>query len=132
MGVVRPAFICLTAMWALPACAPRQVAAPEPASAAAQPGAGSPAAAPSAGVRIFIDPVTGEVRAPSPAELAAASVKRAETGTAAVSTAPGVVVTPLPSGVTGYDFGAPTEIDETVCVQPDDSLRECSAAQKAA
>jgi hypothetical protein len=82
-------------------------------------------------VRIFIDPVSGEVRAPSAAELAAQSATGTGAGTAAVKVSPGVTATPLPGGVTGYDFGAPTEIDETVCVHADGSLGECSAAQKA-
>jgi hypothetical protein len=82
-------------------------------------------------VRVFIDPVSGEMRAPTAAELADGSARSAVPARAAVKAAPGVVVTPLPGGITEYDLGAATQIEETVCVQPDNSLGECTAAQKA-
>jgi hypothetical protein len=88
-------------------------------------------AAGTAGARIYIDPVTGELRTPSNAELAAEAASRRQSGTAAVKVAPEVTVTPLPGGITEYDLGTAAQVDETTCVQKDGTLGECSAAQKA-
>lgn len=83
-------------------------------------------------MRIFIDPVTGEVRAPTAEELASANVTRRQAASVAVKVAPEVVVTPLPGGVTEYSINGGFQVDETTCVQKDGRLGECSAAQKSA
>jgi len=115
---------------ALCGCARQQVAAPPAATAVSA--SSSPSAAPAAGVRIFIDPVTGEVRAPTAEELASANVTRRQAASVAVKVAPEVVVTPLPGGVTEYSINGGFQVDETTCVQKDGRLGECSAAQKSA
>jgi hypothetical protein len=137
MGFMR-ATACLVMMLALPGCARRHADVPAAVSADPQPAASvTPAAAAAgggAGVRIFIDPVTGEVRAPTAAERAAEvnATRRIQADAAAVKVAPDVVVTSLPGGITEYSVNGGAQVDETTCVQKDGKLGECSAAQKAA
>ena len=125
MGVVATLVLC--------GCARQQAGAPAAAtSSAAHDNALGPAAG-AAGVRIFIDPVTGEARAPTAEELAGAnSTRRIQAAAAQVTVAPDVVVTPLPGGITEYSINGGVQVDETTCVQKDGRLGECSAAQKAA
>ena len=118
MGFMRTACGCL-AVLGLCACARHEAAVPAPADT-------------SAGVRIYIDPATGEARSPDNAELAADAARRRQSGAASVKVAPEVVVTPLPGGITEYNLGTASQVDETTCLQKDGKLGECSEVQKAA
>lgn len=117
-----------------PAAAPAAASTASPAPSPASSSSVSPGPAPvgTPGARIFIDPVTGEARAPTPAELAAATPERRSPAAVAVKIAPEVIVTPLPGGITEYSINGGVQVEETTCVQDDGRLGECTAAQKAA
>lgn len=83
-----------------------------------------------AAARIYIDPDTGQARAPTAAELAAEATQRKQVNAASSASRAGVTVTPLPNGITQYDLGDAARVDETACLQPNGSLGECTAQQK--
>jgi hypothetical protein len=90
-------------------------------------------------LRIYLDPGTGRPRAPTDEELANELTERAQSAANASSVrsaasakgAPGARVTELPGGLKEFDFGEAAQVQETVCVQADGRLGECTAAQKA-
>jgi hypothetical protein len=129
-----PLASCLLACARVESPAVATTAAPQasesPPAGAAQVVAIAPAiAASAASSRVYIDPVTGEERAPTPAELAAESAAQKSGATAAIKVAPEVKVTRLPNGMTEYDFGKSAKVQETACLQKDGTLGECSAVQ---
>ncbi len=81
--------------------------------------------------RMFIDPVTGQPRVPTADELASEKRDRTQAQTQSASSAsrPAVTVTELPGGVTQYDFGTASQVQETACLRPDGSFGECTPAQ---
>jgi hypothetical protein len=81
-------------------------------------------------VQAYVDPATGELRAPTEAEQAA-QIKQRSQATAASSSSTPVKVTSLPNGMTEYDLGSRSNVNEAVCIQSDGSLGECSAAERA-
>ena len=81
--------------------------------------------------RMFIDPVTGQPRVPTADELASEKRARTQAQTQSASSAarPTVTITELPGGVTQYDFGTASQVQETACLRPDGSFGECTPAQ---
>jgi hypothetical protein len=78
-----------------------------------------------AGVKAFIDPVTGELREPTESEQRAATAAAGTTavsGTAGVKAALPIEGKPLGNGMVEYDLGKRGMIDEVACVQPDGSV----------
>jgi hypothetical protein len=80
----------------------------------------------SAGVKAFIDPVTGELRAPSAEERRAAAAT-ASTGTAAatgasVRAAAPIEGRPIGNGIVEFDVGKRGTINEVACVQADGTV----------
>ena len=110
-----------------PAAGAASEAAPAAGAAAAAPeGSLSPAGAGIAESRAFIDPVTGEMRAPTAAELAAAKVS-AITEQAGRQQRPPPVETKLPDGTIVIDMRNQPQVEEKACVQADGSLGACPA-----
>jgi hypothetical protein len=106
-------------------------------AAASAPAGGAAAAAPEGSVspagagvnqesRAFIDPVTGEMRAPTAAELAA-SKPPASTEQASRQERPPPVETRLPDGTIMIDMRNQPQVEEQACVQADGSLGACPA-----
>jgi hypothetical protein len=93
-------------------------------------GAGSAANLPpaSASSRVFIDPVTGEQRAPTPAEAKAAAQSSAAkaAGDAQARQKLPVEEIAVPGGFTEVRVGERAMREEQVCVQPDDTLSACN------
>jgi hypothetical protein len=112
-----------------------QVSAPEQAQSLGQ--GQAPGQVPgSAGVKAFIDPVTGELRAPTEAEQRTG--KSEDVAGVAASKANAKPLAPVTSrrlsdGRIVYDIGERGMVDEVVCVQPDGSIAgKCpKASQKA-
>jgi hypothetical protein len=78
--------------------------------------------------RAFIDPVTGELRAPTAAELAA--MQPSESNEPAVKQqAPPPEKTVLPDGTVMMDLRNQPQAEEKVCVQADGSIRPCPASK---
>jgi hypothetical protein len=77
---------------------------------------------------VFVDPVTGDLRAPTAAELAAEAAGQSSStrSAAALKAAPAITVTPLPNGMTEYDVGEAGQVREQVCAQADGSLADCA------
>lgn len=101
-------------------------AAPAPAPVAAADPTRSASPAATASSRIFIDPVTGEQRAPTPAEAAAARSDEARpVGSAAARQKAPVEEVPVPGGFTEVRIGEGAMREEKVCLQPDGSLAAC-------
>jgi hypothetical protein len=101
------------------------VAAHSPANAAPGSAPAANAAAPgSAGIKAFIDPVTGELRTPTDAERAQAEAGAAGTASVKVNgdAAAPVTVRTLSDGTKVYDLGDRAKVDEKVCVQPDGTV----------
>lgn len=99
---------------------------PAPAADAATTPAAAEAAGTASESRIFIDAATGEARAPTAAELAAAQA--AESGDPAVrQQQPKIEGTRLPDGTIRYDLRNQPQIEEKVCVQADGSIGPCPA-----
>lgn len=83
--------------------------------------------------RAFVDPLTGELRAPTAAELeslqSAEPAKPAVKQQSAPAQAPATV---LPDGTIMYDLRNQPQVEEKACVQADGSIGECPARQRAA
>ena len=80
----------------------------------------------------YVDPVTGEIRAPTEAELAAATAtQRPERAAAKLEVQPEIRIRQLPNGITEYALGGAGLVGETACVQKDGSIGACSATQLA-
>lgn len=83
---------------------------------------------PAAGLRMYIDPVTGEAREPTEAELAAEARNNATTSSPTFNgsgTAKAVLrthETVLPGGLTEVQLDRKADVEEKVCIQPDGSL----------
>lgn len=127
MHTIRVAILSGLCMVALGACTSDSSGeAPEisaPASMA-EVGEAEPGAAATPESRAFIDPVTGEMRAPTEAELAA--MQPAESTDPAVKQqAPAPVKTVLPDGTIMYDMRNQPQVEERVCVQADGSIGSC-------
>jgi len=77
--------------------------------------------------RVFIDPVTGEQRAPTPAEVASAarSGEARPVGAAAARHKAPVEEVPVPGGFTEVRIGEGAIREEKVCLQSDGSLAAC-------
>jgi hypothetical protein len=77
--------------------------------------------------RAYVDPLTGELRAPTDAELAAEAAAPPATGRTAqaVRPAPAVTVTHLPNGMTEYDLGDAGRVRDQACVQRDGTVGAC-------
>jgi hypothetical protein len=109
-----------------------------PSSAAGGEAAGPASAAPmptsTPRSRVYVDPKTGEMRAPTPSEAEAESAAQASqssrSGATASRVTPGVTVRPLPNGMTEYDLGEAGKVREQVCVQKDGTVGECASAPK--
>ncbi len=83
--------------------------------------------------RAFIDPVTGELRAPTAAELAAASAAATggdQTGKSVKAVAPPEEIT-LPGGETMVRYGDSARVEERVCIQENESCSTPDQGQQA-
>lgn len=120
---------------ALGGCSAEQSA--EGPAAASAPANGAAVAAPEGSVsaaggdvdpasRAFIDPVTGEMRAPTAAELAA-SKQPGSAEQAGRQERPPPVETRLPDGTIMIDMRDQPQVEEQACVQADGSLGACPA-----
>lgn len=124
--------LSLAAVACLAACARSTSDRPSPSPAGAAPAATAPAvSAPAAASRIYVDPATGEARAPTAAEQAAASAASAPSAsrrTTASAENPGLeppMEETLPGGGVIIRMGDQGRVEEKVCVQPDQSLGPC-------
>jgi hypothetical protein len=81
-------------------------------------------------LRAFIDPVTGELRAPTQAEVEAEATQRRLQG-AAAKTRVATEEIKLPNGMTEVRIGKDAEVSETICIQKDGSLGPCPPAKAA-
>jgi len=99
----------------------------QPQAAAAPQAVTQPQAAARPQARAYVDPLTGELRAPTDAELAAEAAANPATGRSAqaVRPAPAVTVTHLPNGMTEYDLGDAGRIRDQACVQRDGTVGDC-------
>jgi hypothetical protein len=78
------------------------------------------------GLRLYIDPATGETRPPTEAELAAEAAARTRTGTEpAVKAREPVSEIKLSNGMTEVQLGKQAEVAEVVCVLKDGTIGEC-------
>jgi hypothetical protein len=84
--------------------------------------------------RAFIDPITGELRAPTAAELAALAASQSSQSTEAAlkQRPPPPVQTRLPDGTIMYDMRNQPQIEEKACVLADGSIGACPAKKQAA
>ena len=103
------------------------ITASQPQAVAAPPVVTQPQGATRPQARAYVDPLTGEMRAPTDAELAAeANAHPSSDRTAqAVRTAPAVTVTHLPNGMTEYDLGDAGRVRDQACVQRDGTVGAC-------
>jgi hypothetical protein len=128
----RITFPLLAALGALALGACGSAAGPvgSPAGKAPEPAAHSDRGA--AGVKVFIDPATGELRAPTEAEQQhAAAAAAAPGGSAAVKATVTVEGKPIGNGMYEYDLGKRGVIDEVACVQADGTISgKCPKAAK--
>lgn len=110
-----------------PVSAEPKVAASPPA-VAHEAAANHAAAAPAdqKGLRLYIDPATGETRAPTAAELAAEAAARRQAGAEpAVKVREPVSEIKLSNGMTEVQLGKQAEVAEVVCVLKDGTIGEC-------
>jgi hypothetical protein len=86
---------------------------------------------PAAGLRMYVDPITGEMREPTDAELAAEAKAHAAVSPAAVKSGAANTVlktddtvneTVLPGGIIEVRNDHRADVQERVCEQPDGSL----------
>jgi hypothetical protein len=101
---------------------------PESSEAASAAGAAT-ATAEGEASRAFIDPATGEMRAPTAAELAAMQATESK-DPAVKQQAPAPVKTVLPDGTIMMDLRNQPQTEEKVCVQADGSIGPCPAKSK--
>lgn len=91
-------------------------------------GSSGPAPASAAGLRVYIDPATGQPRDPTDAELAADAARRNAARIKAQAASGGTEtsrVTTLPSGEVRVYVGDQGGDDERVCRQPDGRFADC-------
>jgi hypothetical protein len=81
------------------------------------------------GLRAYIDPDTGQLRAPTEAELAAEATKGGTT--AAAKDRADVQEIKLPNGMTEVRVGKDSEVAEITCIQADGSFGPCSPEKAA-
>jgi hypothetical protein len=97
-----------------------------------------PAPGPAAGAgqasRAFVDPITGELRAPTATELAAlAAPQPPQSSESVLKQRPAPPVqTRLPDGTIMYDMRNQPQIEEKACVLADGSIGACPAQKRAA
>ena len=140
MSVWIVSALVMTACAERPSASNQSTAAPSAATAASpatDAGAASPAAAANEStasssapaVRAFIDPVTGELRAPTAQERAALAAQRAATlPEAAAKQRLAAEEVQLPNGVTEIRLGERAMHQERVCIQPDGKVTaDCPA-----
>jgi hypothetical protein len=90
---------------------------------------GNAAATPASASRAFIDPRTGELRAPTPEELAALRAERAQSGnTSDVKQQAPVEEIQLPGGLVEVRLGERARREEKVCVLANGQLGPCPSA----
>jgi hypothetical protein len=77
------------------------------------------------GLRLYVDPATGEIRPPTEAELAAEAAARRPSTDAAVKAREPVSEIKLSNGMTEVQLGKQAEVAEVVCVLKDGSIGEC-------
>jgi hypothetical protein len=84
--------------------------------------------------RAFVDPITGQLRAPTAAELAALATPQPPQSSESVlkQRPPPPVQTRLPDGTIMYDMRNQPQIEEQACVLADGRIGACPAQKRAA